>query len=696
MRTGAIFARGSCRALKWMALVGVVFVLGAGQAAAQTRGETQTLKIASVSIAGSTARSVTVQEQTTVNVVVTLNEAVADGVNDGSTTASSVDVSLESDISTTVAKGKAEPDDATTGGSTPVPASGSPEAGFRTISEGRKTVSFELELEHDPDAVDEEFTLTFLLNNVQASGDEAVAGQTAITATDITVMKTIKIDDDEEQVYEFDVTTADANIKEGSGTIAAVDFEANPPRPDMEPVSINVFVEGDDGDRYTVEPSASLKFDTTDLMHKVTVKLKSEFDGNDGDREDDEITLLAYSSDVNPRTAETVATEDITVKDLHALPAADKITWKIFDMASKGEEVDDAMIMEGGAAVYIEVEVDRGDGSPMGEKLDITFMPADPGMSADYRLGATSVDVPTGTKTQKAPRVKLEAIKDEDVGPETLVLNLVVTGDDDDNGTGSVMAAMPVMIDIVDATEKKVWVKDDAYDAIMEALGEGPLNPSAGGVSIPTSDMFGHTEDVTVSYGASVEGSAASTSASGDAVMVTPEMPGEAKITVTATASPAGSSFIPTQTSSDVAQITFPVMVELVDLMITLSMDEDMMNITEGMGAMVTATANRPVVGDTMVELIQTDGTASPSDYMAEPLMIMDGETMGTTMVMAVEDEMMEEGETLTLEGRVGEMKTNTVMFYIWDAAVPALPLIAQLLLAAFLAIGGYRRYLRR
>ena len=35
MRTGAIFARGSCRALKWMALFGVVFALGAGQAAAQ-------------------------------------------------------------------------------------------------------------------------------------------------------------------------------------------------------------------------------------------------------------------------------------------------------------------------------------------------------------------------------------------------------------------------------------------------------------------------------------------------------------------------------------------------------------------------------------------------------------------------------------------------------------------------------------
>ena len=35
MRMGAIFARGSCRALKWTALLGVVFALGAGSAAAQ-------------------------------------------------------------------------------------------------------------------------------------------------------------------------------------------------------------------------------------------------------------------------------------------------------------------------------------------------------------------------------------------------------------------------------------------------------------------------------------------------------------------------------------------------------------------------------------------------------------------------------------------------------------------------------------
>ena len=65
---------------------------------------------------------------------------------------------------------------------------------------------------------------------------------------------------------------------------------------------------------------------------------------------------------------------------------------------------------------------------------------------------------------------------------------------------------------------------------------------------------------------------------------------------------------------------------------------------------------------------------------------------------MAVEDGMTEDMETLTLEGRRfgGGMKTNAVSFNLWDVAVPALPVIVQLLLAAFLAIGGYRRYRRR
>ena len=50
-----------------------------------------------------------------------------------------------------------------------------------------------------------------------------------------------------------------------------------------------------------------------------------------------------------------------------------------------------------------------------------------------------------------------------------------------------------------------------------------------------------------------------------------------------------------------------------------------------------------------------------------------------------MDDESGEDGQTV-----------NSLTFNLWDAAVPALPVVAQLLLAAFLAVGGCRRWLRR
>ena len=136
------------------------------------------------------------------------------------------------------------------------------------------------------------------------------------------------------------------------------------------------------------------------------------------------------------------------------------------------------------------------------------------------------------------------------------------------------------------------------------------------------------------------------------------------------------------------------------DITYTLSGPADM-NIAEGGSAMLTATASPAVRADTEV-MIMRDGssTASDADFTAESITIKAGETTGTTMVMAVEDNEPDSGsgmpEMLTLYGMVDGMQTNSVTFNIWDAAVPALPVIAQLLLAAFLAVGGYRRYLRR
>ena len=116
---------------------------------------------------------------------------------------------------------------------------------------------------------------------------------------------------------------------------------------------------------------------------------------------------------------------------------------------------------------------------------------------------------------------------------------------------------------------------------------------------------------------------------------------------------------------------------------------------------MVTATANRAVTDDTTVMLMRDRAmsSASDDDFTADAIMIEAGEMMGSTMVMAVEDNMMEDMEELVLygmtEGMAGEV-TGEVKLYLWDAAVPVLPIIAQLLLGSLLAVGGYRRYRRR
>ena len=140
------------------------------------------------------------------------------------------------------------------------------------------------------------------------------------------------------------------------------------------------------------------------------------------------------------------------------------------------------------------------------------------------------------------------------------------------------------------------------------------------------------------------------------------------------------------------------------DTAMTYELSADDMNLVEGMEYEITATASAAVMEDTEVMLMRDRAAsdAGDDDYMVESIMIMAGDDMGTTMLMVTEDDMPDGGtgtnmgEKLVLFGMVGNVQTNDLSFYLWDAAVPALPIIAQLLLAAFLAIGGYRRYLRR
>ena len=168
----------------------------------------------------------------------------------------------------------------------------------------------------------------------------------------------------------------------------------------------------------------------------------------------------------------------------------------------------------------------------------------------------------------------------------------------------------------------------------------------------------------TASYGVSVEGDSASASASGEAVTINALMAGEAKITVTGTARMASSSLMPSQTVSNVAELTFPVMVVDTELVVTLSAEP--MEIEAGGTTMITATANRAVTaGDGDVEIalaVVGDGTLD-----AESIMIAMGDMSGSAMLTANESVTV----VATGSGVTGLMQ---VAVTVTDAAGPDAP----------------------
>ena len=539
----------------------------------------------------------------------------------------------------------------------------------------------------------------------------------------------------------------------------------------------------------------------------ITISQSHNEANGDGNRMTDTITLRAFTG--AGRNSEQADTLDIVVRDEHGLPDADDI----MAMAENedGEEVEE--LVEGGDPVFLTITVDRGRGTFItDEALEVEIRPADPMQVVDYDLTGGRVTLEERTSGKQTndddDEIKLSARSDDDVGPEDLMLNLVVSGSNARRGRETSIGTFS--IPITDMTMPLVSVKDDAYDAIKAHRGEDdePLNPGDS-FSVMTDDLFAYDPmAVTVAFGISVEGPGVTATASGEAVMVSAVGAGESKITVTANATPKSSSLVVTQTDSDMAQLTFPVNVVLADLSVMVVADP--MEVMEGTSTMLTATANRAVTEDTMIGLVvvgdedaymvadaitiasgmdsgsvelmaaedddymdetltviasgpgidgstqievmvtdndegitytlsgpedmnltegssavvkvmasrpldgdQTakvmlmrDGssTASLDDYTVMPEMVMleAGDEMAEFTVMAVEDNMPDSGagmpEMLTLFLVVDDMQMSdqSVMFYLWDMAVPALPVIAQLLLAAFLAVGGYRRYRRR
>ncbi len=138
-----------------------------------------------------------------------------------------------------------------------------------------------------------------------------------------------------------------------------------------------------------------------------------------------------------------------------------------------------------------------------------------------------------------------------------------------------------------------------------------------------------------------------------------------------------------------------------------LSGPEDMNIVEGGPGAMVTVTTNRAVDANTEVMVVRdrAASSAGDDDYMRDPPLIHHGRR-DDRLDQGEGRRRRHDGEHEQHAGRAGARRDSRrqggnqvkgeVKLYTWDAAVPTLPIIAQLLLAAFLAIGGYRRYLRR
>ena len=559
----------------------------------------------------------------------------------------------------------------------------------------------------DPDAEDENFRITA----TSAAVDNVFA---AVKASGT---KPVTIDDDEVQKYELTLPYAvesSKEFKEGyEGDTLPMTLTVSPTRTVATNFIVSLESEEDSSDYSLLTntsggpSSVSVRIPLAEGSSSETIVLTPA--ANDGDRVDDTITLQLFeASAANVNVAGAQLGDDIvlTVLDQHKLP-----TVSLDSIEVDGKAVTDMTLLEGQTAT-LELMADRGtttDAVPNDEIITITLMhgTASTASAEDYKLSAEKVTI-AANKT--SGMFDLEVLEDERIDAEVLMLQAEVTGN-------KAYGDDPEIVDLgaisfMDGTMKYVYPKTDAeiqevvYAAKEAGMGADMMfNPGETIVITTAAALFNSGEGVTLSYTAMSDNEDVATAVvSGNTVTVTAEdMAGvEAHITITAHATPpaAGAKGLP-QTDPREASIVFPVDVGIEALSLMLSGPEDMNLVEGGMGAMVTATANRPVTEEVTVMLMRDRAmsTAGDDDYMADAIMIEVGMMTGSTMVMASEDNMMEEMEELVLygmtEGMAGEV-TGEVKLYLWDAAVPALPIIAQLLLAALLGLGGYRRYLRR
>ena len=611
--TRTVQARRHRRAPKWAAALAVVFAFGGGEAAAQlTADDTFHGNGLKVDVAEQ------VTEGANATIAVTLKASVA--ANTPSTT---VTVSVEVERHG-VGEATSEPADVSLNPGAVTLTFPANTTGSAVTDEVGGTIL--LQTNHDPDAEDETVVL-----EITASGGISIA---AGDRTGDEPLRTVTVDDDETQSYVLALTPG-AAPREGAPFDVMV--RADPDHVDgSKTLTLQIGETGysldTDDDTAGDQLSGTLDGDRPSFTAAITPPV------NDKNRVDDTVTVTAYSGTAGNATEEDSQT--IRVADAHALPAPTAITVVARDAAN---QVVSSVSEDGDVELTVSVDRGRGRTAATGEALSValSLAPSDPAQASTYRLAPARVALPAVTPdgTQSAATtVRLEALLDEFVNDDRLVLNLVTTGEST-HGAGSVESSFEIAVE--DTTVKQIAPKPDsavkqAFDAASAAAaGADGLNPGEA-FSVAVSDLFeGMAPGSTVVYSATSSDPSVQVSASTTAVTVTAVSGGSAVVRVNARVTGFASA-VP-QTRSDEAAIEHTVTVGDLPLQVSLTADPAAA-VEEGGAVTLTAAANRAVLAgeDATVRLTLVGPVVEPAP---SSMTIAVGEKMASVMFEVVDDD---------------------------------------------------------
>ena len=510
MRTGAIFARGSCRALKWMALFGVMFALGVGTTAAQV----------TVTVADK------VDEGATVTLTVGGTVSIPDGTGAQSVTVGATVAAGTASGMVTAGEGSDLLGMGQVAISTPPNDDGDGDANEHTLSG-----TFTWAVGTDLDAEDEAVVLTF---TASASG-----GLSVVAPTDT---KAVTIEDTHTQMFDWG---PEPELKEGGTAMITLTADPSPTSGGLTH-DTTLVVEGATG--YTIAPT-SHTFDFTNPSVSLTITAP----GNDGNRVDDTIMLRALEAGT---VTDRAAPLSITVGDNNKLPT---VTAKLTN--EDGDPVPAEGVTEGDVVMLtFEVEDDATEDIT----ITLTEAAANTAMADDYSLDEMEATIASGATA--SDMLTLTTMSNDDIMNDMLVLTGAVMGADA-NGTTAGDPVM-VMLTIMDDTMINITTKTDAeVQAAVDAQiaekskygGHGVYTADSGGLDFTASDFFNLPgTDFGVSVTAVSDDPAVWAGVSGMNITVDGRSPGMATITVTAIVAPPAGARV-NQISANSASVMFDI-----------------------------------------------------------------------------------------------------------------------------------------